>query len=92
MQSLIWRFSGFFAWIVWLAIHIFYLIGFEIRIAVMGHWAWAYLTYSRRARILSPEEVEQAMVRKRPSTTFTTDLSEEIARKLTSVTLPSRKR
>ena len=34
--------SGFLAWLIWLFIHIFSLIGFRNRLAVMGEWAWAY--------------------------------------------------
>ena len=35
--------SGFLAWLIWLFIHIFWLIGFRNRLAVMGEWAWAML-------------------------------------------------
>ena len=38
--------SGFFAWLLWLFLHIFWLIGFRNRLAVIGEWAWAYLTFS----------------------------------------------
>ncbi len=47
------RFSGFFAWVTWLFIHIFYLIGFRNRFVVMFQWAWAYLTYQRGARLIT---------------------------------------
>ena len=40
------------AWLAWLAIHIFFLIGFRNRIVVMLDWAVAYLTYQRHARLL----------------------------------------
>jgi NADH dehydrogenase len=40
------------AWLAWLAIHIFFLIGFRNRIVVMFDWALAYLTYQRHARLL----------------------------------------
>jgi NADH dehydrogenase len=40
------------AWLAWLAIHIFFLIGFRNRIFVMFDWALAYLTYQRYARLL----------------------------------------
>jgi len=33
--------SGFYAWLVWLFLHIFWLVGFRNRIAVMSEWAWA---------------------------------------------------
>lgn len=44
---------GFLAWVVWLSVHIFYLIGFRNRVLVMIQWAWAYLTYQRGARIIT---------------------------------------
>jgi NADH:ubiquinone reductase (H+-translocating) len=43
---------GFVAWVAWLAIHIFFLIGFRNRFVVMVTWAWAYLTYQRSARLI----------------------------------------
>jgi NADH dehydrogenase len=45
--------SGFPAWLAWLAIHIFFLIGFRNRALVMFHWAYSYLTYRRGARLIT---------------------------------------
>ena len=45
--------SGFPAWFAWLAIHIFFLIGFRNRILVILQWAWAYVTYQRGARLIT---------------------------------------
>src|SRR5271167_4942139 len=45
--------SGFIAWLSWLFIHIFFLIGFRNRIVVMIQWAWSYLTYERGARLIT---------------------------------------
>ncbi len=47
------RFGGFLAWLAWLAIHIFYLIGFRNRVLVLVGWAWHYLTFRRGARIIT---------------------------------------
>lgn len=47
------RFSGFLAWFAWLAIHIFYLIGFRNRFFVLAGWSWHYLTFRRGARIIT---------------------------------------
>jgi NADH dehydrogenase len=47
------RFAGFPAWLAWLAIHIFYLIGFRNRVFVLAGWAWHYLTFRRGARIIT---------------------------------------
>jgi NADH dehydrogenase len=46
------RLSGFVAWLAWLAVHIFFLIGFRNRLVVMLTWAWAYVTYDRSARLI----------------------------------------
>jgi NADH dehydrogenase len=45
--------SGYFAWLAWLFIHIFFLIGFRNRLIVMIQWAWSYLTYERGARLIT---------------------------------------
>ena len=45
--------SGLFAWLLWIFLHIFWLIGFRNRIAVMTEWAWAYVTLQRRVRIMT---------------------------------------
>ncbi|HYM62640.1 MAG TPA: NAD(P)/FAD-dependent oxidoreductase [Thermoanaerobaculia bacterium] len=47
------RLSGFIAWFAWLAVHIFFLIGFRNRVLVMLQWAWAYVTYQRGARLIT---------------------------------------
>lgn len=47
--------TGTFAWLGWLFIHIFFLIGFRNRFVVMLEWGWAYLTYQRSARVILDE-------------------------------------
>jgi NADH:ubiquinone reductase (H+-translocating) len=47
------KLSGYFAWLAWLFIHIFFLIGFRNRVIVMIQWAWAYWTYERGARLIT---------------------------------------
>ncbi len=49
------RFSGMPAWLLWLGIHIFFLIGFRNRLSVLFDWAWAYLTWQRSARVILEE-------------------------------------
>lgn len=46
-------FSGLFAWLAWLGIHVFFLIGFRNRVFVILSWAWSYLTFRRGARIIT---------------------------------------
>jgi len=45
--------SGFLAWLAWLFIHVFFLIGFRNRIIVLVQWAWSYFTYERGARLIT---------------------------------------
>ncbi len=45
------RFSGFAAWLFWLFVHVYFLIGFRNRMVVMMDWAWAYFTSQRHARV-----------------------------------------
>jgi len=47
------RASGWLAWVFWLFLHIFWLIGFRNRIAVLGEWAWSYVTMQRRIRLIT---------------------------------------
>jgi NADH dehydrogenase len=46
------QFTGFIGWIVWLAVHLYYLIGFENRVAVLMRWAWYYFRNDRPVRAL----------------------------------------
>jgi NADH dehydrogenase len=45
--------SGFVAWLSWLFVHIFFLIGFRNRILVFIQWAWSYMTYERGSRLIT---------------------------------------
>jgi len=47
------KLSGFLAWLIWVVVHILYLIGFRNRALVMLQWAWAYLTYQRGIRLIT---------------------------------------
>jgi NADH dehydrogenase len=49
------RFAGFPAWLLWMAIHIAFLIGFRSRVFVMLQWAWSWLTFQRGARLITGE-------------------------------------
>jgi NADH dehydrogenase len=53
------HFSGYLAWLAWLFIHLFFLIGFRNRILVMMEWAWAYITYKSSARLITNPTEEQ---------------------------------
>lgn len=54
------KFWGLPAWMFWLFIHIYFLIGFRNRLMVLADWAWSYLTFSRVARIVMTGESHKA--------------------------------
>jgi len=47
------RLHGFVAWLVWVVVHILFLIGFKNRVLVMIQWAWAYVTFKRGVRLIT---------------------------------------
>jgi NADH dehydrogenase len=47
------KLTGLVAWLAWLFVHIFLLIGFRNRFVVLFSWAWTYLTYERGARLIT---------------------------------------
>ncbi|CAN5527484.1 NAD(P)/FAD-dependent oxidoreductase [soil metagenome] len=47
------QFSGLPAWLVWLFVHIMFLVGFRNRVAVLLQWAWAYFTFNKGARLIT---------------------------------------
>lgn len=47
---------GYPAWIAWLVVHIFFLIGFRNRVAVLFQWASSYLTYAKHARLIATRD------------------------------------
>jgi NADH dehydrogenase len=50
------KISGFVAWLFWIFLHIFWLIGFRNRFVVMTEWAWAYFSLQRRVRLITGEK------------------------------------
>lgn len=50
------RFDGFLAWLAWLMVHIYYLIGFENRLSVTMRWAWSFCNFRRGARLIVGKE------------------------------------
>jgi NADH dehydrogenase len=48
--------SGFIAWLSWLFVHIFFLIGFRNRVLVLIQWAWSYFTYERGAQLITGDQ------------------------------------
>ena len=48
-------FSGFIAWVIWVFLHIYRLIGFRNRILVFANWAWDYIFYENQIRLITKE-------------------------------------
>jgi NADH dehydrogenase len=48
--------SGFPAWLTWLTVHIFFLIGFRNRLSVFAAWIWTYFTFTRGARLITGDQ------------------------------------
>lgn len=44
--------KGFFAWLVWMFIHIMYLIGFRNKLITLNNWIWSYFTYDKGTRLI----------------------------------------
>ena len=47
------QFTGFFAWLMWLFVHVMALVGFRNRLAVIFSWAWSYVTFNRGSRLIT---------------------------------------
>jgi NADH dehydrogenase len=52
------RFGGFFAWLIWLFVHLVQIVGFENRLLVLVQWAWNYFTRNRSARLITNDGEE----------------------------------
>lgn len=46
------NFGGFFAWFIWLFVHLLYIVGFRGKIVVLANWIWNYFTYDRGTRLI----------------------------------------
>jgi NADH dehydrogenase len=53
------HFSGYFAWLAWLFVHLLFLIGFRNRFMVLAEWAWDYVTYNHSARLITDSPGEE---------------------------------
>jgi NADH dehydrogenase len=52
------KLTGFLAWLAWLFVHIWYLIGFRNRLLVFFDWSWSYFTFRRGARLITGGRME----------------------------------
>lgn len=51
---------GLIAWLAWLLVHIYYLIGFKNRLFVLMQWTWSYMTFSRGARLITKKDWKES--------------------------------
>jgi NADH dehydrogenase len=73
------RLAGFIAWLMWLAVHIVYLIGFKNRVTTLMHWAVTFIGRGRSERVATEQQVfaRMALARQKDST----EAGEEVAKK-----------
>jgi len=67
--------SGFFAWLLWLAVHLYALTGFKNRIAVLASWLIAFLGRGRPQRVITPQQVFGREALETETTAMTTAMS-----------------
>lgn len=60
------KLTGTLAWLAWLLVHIWYLIGFRNRLLVLFDWAWSYFTYRRGARLITGGRMEPGAPKAEP--------------------------
>jgi NADH dehydrogenase len=58
--------TGFIAWLIWLFVHLFYLIGVQNRLVVFTRWSASFLTNGRSSRIITTIGANQLPARPRP--------------------------
>jgi NADH:ubiquinone reductase (H+-translocating) len=51
------KFEGFIAWLMWLALHLFYIVGFKSRITTVLHWLVSFLGKGRSQRVATQQQV-----------------------------------
>jgi len=56
------KLTGLMAWLTWVVVHIYFLIGFEDRLLVMIQWAWAYVTQQRGNRLITYDRTRPPVV------------------------------
>jgi NADH dehydrogenase len=61
--------SGLLAWLIWLFVHLIYIVEFQSRVVVFIQWGFEYLTFSRGARLITGVDAEDALRNRPPSTT-----------------------
>jgi NADH dehydrogenase len=60
------RLTGRIAWLLWLFVHIMYLVGFRNRLSVFLSWGYSYLTYQSGVRLITESDRDLPEMRARP--------------------------
>ena len=55
------RLSGFVAWVTWLVVHLWYLVGFQNRLIVVVRWCFSFLTHGRGSRLITSAKLPEAL-------------------------------
>lgn len=63
--------SGFIAWLVWLFVHLLYIVEFQSRLLVLIEWGFLYLTYNRGARLITGDAAMTSVTKPEPLKTST---------------------
>ena len=58
------KFGGFFAWAIWMFVHLFSIIGFRNKLVVFSNWVWNYFTYDRGIRLIIRPFIKRKAVKK----------------------------
>ena len=53
-----WSFSGLFAWLTWMFVHLMLLVDYRSRLVVFVNWAWSYLNYDKGTRLIVRKDTE----------------------------------
>lgn len=62
-----WRFQGAFAWLVWMFVHLFSLVGVRNKLIVFINWVWNYFTYDQALRLIIRPRVPKAEIKDAPA-------------------------
>jgi NADH:ubiquinone reductase (H+-translocating) len=57
------KLSGFTAWVAWLTVHLWYLVGFQNRFIVLFRWSASFLTHGRGARLITSRTAPESKAR-----------------------------
>ena len=61
------RFGGFIAWVLWLIVHVMYLVGFKNRVTTVLHWAVSFIGRGRAQRTLTDQQLADRVASVEPS-------------------------